>query len=66
MIHSWCKLALLGSVLAMSGGCYVREEVRPARPCEGGVWVAGYRGPRGGWHPGHWRCPGIREVIEVD
>jgi len=49
-----------------TGGCVVREEpvVRPGpRPCPAGVWIEGHRGPRGRWHPAHWRCPG---VIEVD
>jgi len=49
-----------------TAGCVVREErvVRPGpRPCPAGVWIEGHRGPRGRWHPAHWRCPG---VIEVD
>ncbi len=36
----------------------------PARPghCPGGYWVEGHYGPRGRWHPGHWRCPGVIEI----
>ena len=47
-------------------GCVVEERtsVRPA--CAGAVWVEGHYGHRGAWHPGHWRCPGVVEVIEVD
>ena len=50
-------------------GCVVRERrVVTARPggCPGGVWIEGHRGPRGGWHHGHWRCPGMVERIEID
>jgi hypothetical protein len=56
---------LLASPLLTS--CVVREE-RVARPgaCPGGVWIEPHDGPRGRWHPGHWRCPGRREVIEVE
>jgi hypothetical protein len=60
---------ILTSVL---GACAPRREVvvvreaRPARPCRGGVWIEGHRGRRGLWHPGHWRCEGVVEVVEVD
>ena len=38
-----------------------REVVRAPPPCRGGVWVEGHYGPHGGWHPAHWRCPGVVE-----
>ncbi len=47
--------------------CTVEE--RPARPpesCRNAVWIEGHRGPRGRWHPGHWRCEGVVEVVEVE
>ncbi len=56
-------------VVALLSGCVVEERpavVRPAAPCRGAVWVEGHHGPRGRWHPGHWRCPGVVEVVEVD
>jgi len=58
-------LSLLVGFASAISGCVVREErpVRPGpRPCPGGVWIEGHRGPRGRWHPAHWRCPGIIEV----
>jgi len=48
-------------------GCIVEE--RPYREppaCRGAAWVEGHYGPRGAWHPGHWRCPGVVERVEVD
>jgi hypothetical protein len=48
-------------------GCVVHERaavVRPASSCAGGVWVEGHYGPHGAWHEGHWRCPGVIEVVE--
>ncbi len=58
------------AVLAVSAlaGCIVEERTaaRPAPACRGAVWVEGHYGPRGAWHPGHWRCPGVVEVVEVD
>jgi hypothetical protein len=59
-----------GLLVATAGlsatGCVVRE-TRVARPgCSGGFWVEGHYGPHGRWHPGHWRCPGVRERIEID
>jgi hypothetical protein len=51
-------------------GCVVREQrvARPGYPhgCAGGVFVEGHYGPRGRWHPGHWRCPGVIERIEIE
>jgi hypothetical protein len=49
-------------------GCVVeaRSEVRPVPRCRGAEWIDGHYGPRGAWHRGHWRCPGVVEVIEVD
>jgi hypothetical protein len=62
------RVALLSCLTSMVLlGCVVEERpVRHPRPCAGGVWVAGHYGPRGHWHPGHWRCPGVVEVVEVD
>jgi hypothetical protein len=61
--------ALIPAVLvALSlSGCIVEERTAaPAPRCRGAVWVEGHYGPRGAWHPGHWRCPGVVEVVEVD
>ena len=60
-------LVLVSSLLGLAS-CVVREDRRVARPgaCPGGVWIEGHYGPRGRWHPPHWRCPGHREVIEID
>jgi hypothetical protein len=58
---------ILGSVALT--GCVVRERrVVVAHPggCRGGVYIEGHRGRHGVWHPGHWRCPGVVERIEVD
>jgi hypothetical protein len=61
---------LVVAVLAVAAfsGCVVEErsDVRPAPRCRGAAWVDGHYGPRGAWHPGHWRCPGVVEVVEVD
>jgi hypothetical protein len=48
---------VLGTI---TSGCYVT----PVREdhCRGGYWVEGHYGPRGRWHGGHWRCPGIIEI----
>ncbi len=56
-------LSMLGLAVTLgtaAEGCYVG----PAHPghCPGGYWVEGHYGPRGRWHPGHWRCPGVVEV----
>jgi hypothetical protein len=61
----------VGAALAFVSlsGCIVEERpyvARPAPPCPGAMWVGGHYGPRGRWHYGHWRCPGVVEVIEVD
>jgi hypothetical protein len=64
MIRSLRFLVLLSALLAPLGGCVVREVRGPA--CAGGVWIAGHYGPRGRWHPGHWRCAGVVEVVEAD
>jgi hypothetical protein len=59
-------LLFLSTATGLSS-CVVRERT-VARPggCPGGVWVEGHHGPRGRWHPGHWRCPGVVERIEID
>lgn len=56
-------LAALGLAMmlgATMSACYVG----PVRGdhCRGGYWVQGHYGPRGRWHPAHWRCPGIIEI----
>lgn len=60
-------LVLAVLTAAAFSGCVVEERgyARPA-PCRGAAWVEGHYGPRGAWHPGHWRCPGVVEVVEVD
>jgi hypothetical protein len=62
------RAALTFTLLAMAlSGCVVEERSSVRRPpCPGGWWVDGHYGPRGRWHPGHWRCPGVVEVVEVD
>ena len=58
----------IGAGLGASG-CVVRERVvaRPSSaPCRGGVLVEGHYGPRGRWHPAHWRCPDVVERVEID
>jgi hypothetical protein len=61
-------LAVAVLAAAALSGCVVEERTyaRPAPRCREAVWVEGHYGPRGGWHPGHWRCPGVVEVVEVD
>ncbi|HVZ75120.1 MAG TPA: hypothetical protein VHJ20_22210 [Polyangia bacterium] len=63
-------MMFLGTMLAAPlSGCLVRERtvaVAPGGPaCRGGVWIEGHYGPRGRWHRGHWRCPGVVEEVEV-
>lgn len=53
------------ALFALSG-CVVEARPGPPGRCPGGYWVAGHYGPHGRWHPGHWRCPGVVEVVEVD
>lgn len=64
---SW--LVSSGIVALSLAGCVVEERVvvaRPARPCPAGAWIEGHYGLRGRWHPGHWRCPNVVEVVEVE
>jgi hypothetical protein len=59
-------VAMLLLVIPVAG-CTVHTVVVERRPpCPGGVWYEGHYGPRGRWHPGHWRCPGVIEVVEID
>jgi len=63
--------ALLAVGGATGAGCVVRERSYArgpgyARGCPGGVFIEGHYGPHGRWHPGHWRCPGVVERIEID
>jgi len=55
-------------VAALLTGCVEERPVvvRPAPPCRGAAWIEGHYGPRGRWHPGHWRCPRRVEVVEVE
>jgi len=62
-------LAFIGLLLLPVGSTACAERVvvvEHPRGCPGGVWIEGHRGPRGRWHPGHWRCPGVVEVVEVE
>jgi hypothetical protein len=62
-------LVTLVACVVTVAGCVVEERTvveRPRRPCPAGEWIGGHYGPRGRWHPGHWRCPGVIEVVEVD
>jgi len=62
------SVGLALSLVVIASGCVEREVVveRQPRACAGGVWVEGHYGPLGRWHHGHWRCPGVVEVVEVD
>jgi hypothetical protein len=59
-----CMVAF--AALSLSG-CVVEERgyARHEPPCPGGRWIEGHYGPYGAWHRGHWRCPGVVEVVEV-
>jgi len=58
-------LGLLGGSAA--SGCVVRERrTAHAGYCRGGYWVEGHYGRLGRWHPGHWRCPGVVERVDID
>ena len=66
------RLILAGLLFLSVGtglsGCVVRERTVATGPgrCAGGVWIDGHYGRHGRWHPGHWRCPGVVERIEID
>ena len=62
------SVAVLGLSLLL-GGCVERVRVvdaRPPVPCAGAVWIPGHTSQSGKFHPGHWRCPGVVEVVVVD
>jgi hypothetical protein len=53
------RMMIVGAVGALMSSCIVRERVVPRpleRDCPRAVWVEGFRGPYGRWHPGHWEC----------
>lgn len=60
-------LLFLSAATGLSS-CVVRERAVATGPgrCPGGVWIEGHHGRSGRWHPGHWRCPGVVERIEID
>jgi hypothetical protein len=65
----WISALALGAALTAAGSsCVVREQrvATGPRGCPGGVWIQGHYGPYGRWHPGHWRCPGVYERIEIE
>ena len=68
MKRAFLWLSLMGAVAGLAPACLVRERpvARAEGRCRGGAWVDGYYGRRGRWHPGHWRCPGVVERIEID
>ena len=67
MHRLFAALALAFVVTGTASGCVVRERrVANGPNCRGAVWIDGHYGPRGRWHPGHWRCPGVVERIEID
>jgi hypothetical protein len=64
-------VSAFGLAMALGGavsGCVVREQRVATGPggCPGGVWIEGHYSPRGYWHRGHWRCPGIVDRIEIE
>jgi hypothetical protein len=60
---------LVGLAALSMTGCVVEERPYYAHSgppaCAGGRWIPGHYGPYGAWHRGHWRCPGVVEVVEV-
>jgi len=60
-------LGLWVAALGISTSACVVRETRVARHgCAGGYWVEGHYGPHGRWHPGHYRCPGVIERVEIE
>lgn len=59
MRRMFAVFALVFALGTVGAGCYVAPG--PGH-CPGGYWVEGHYGPRGRWHPGHWRCPGVIEI----
>jgi hypothetical protein len=72
MVRFMVGLGLATTLAAVgASGCVVRERQYAAYPsggggCRGGYWVEGHYGRHGRWHPGHWRCPGVVERIDID
>ena len=65
----WISVLALGVALTGAAtSCVVREQrvATGPRGCPGGYWIQGHYGPHGRWHPGHWRCPGHAEIIEIE
>ena len=59
------KLIVFLLLAALPLACVSEDRVVVrSSPCPGGVWVEGHYGPRGAWHRGYWRCPGVVEVVD--
>jgi hypothetical protein len=59
-------LLALVTGLGSATGCVVHDRrVASANRCRNGVYIEGHYGPRGHWHPGHWRCPGEVERVDI-
>ena len=67
MKRIFAMLALAVAVTGAASSCVVREQRVATGPrCRNAVWIDGHYGPHGRWHPGHWRCAGVVERIEID
>jgi hypothetical protein len=69
LLRTLAAVLCVTSLPVVASGCIVetRAYARPMRPaCPGGIWIEGHYGRYGRWHPGHWRCPGVVEVVEVE
>lgn len=67
MKRIFTMLALAIAFAGAASGCVVREQRVASRSrCRNAVWIDGHYGPHGRWHPGHWRCEGVIERIEID
>jgi hypothetical protein len=55
--------AVVIAVALASVSCVEREVVVRRPPCPGGVWFRGFYDAAGFWHPPHWQCPRVVEVV---